>query len=227
VGKPPFVIRHSSFISDFPVSAAPTTSRFAAIILAAGASSRMGRPKMLLPWGGSTVIGHLISQWRELGAVQIAVVQRPDDVALTTELDRLNFSKQDRIPNPQPKRGMFSSIVCAAGWPAWRGDISHWAIALGDQPHLRTDTLRELLNLSAQNPESICQPAFGGHAAHPVILPRVVFNALENSPAGTLKEFLKLTDCRCVQHVINDTGLLLDLDTPEDYIKAKDSIKVA
>jgi molybdenum cofactor cytidylyltransferase len=199
----------------------------AVIILAAGASSRMGRPKMLLPWSGSTVIGHLISQWHELGATQIVVVLRPDDLALTTELDRLNLSKQDRIPNPQPERGMFSSIVCAAGWRGWRGNTSHWAIALGDQPHLQKETLRQLLNISAQNPESICQPAFGGHAAHPVILPRAVFDAMKNSPAGTLKEFLKLADCRCVQHVINDTGLLLDLDTPEDYIKAKDSIKVA
>lgn len=196
------------------------------IILAAGASSRMGRPKLLLQWGSSTVIAHLISEWRKLGAAQIAVVLRPDDLALTTELDRLDFSNQDRIANPHPERGMFSSIICAANWQGWRRDISHLAIALGDQPHLQTETLRELLKISAQNPDSICQPAFGGHAAHPVILPRVVFDTIKISPATTLKDFLKLMHGHCVQHVINDTGLLLDLDTPEDYIRAKDSIKV-
>ena len=45
---------------------------FGVIILGAGASSRMGRPKLLLPWRGTTVIGHIIYQWRELGAAQIS-----------------------------------------------------------------------------------------------------------------------------------------------------------
>src|ERR1019366_10818668 len=109
----------------------------AVLLLGAGASSRMGRPKLLLPWRGTTIIGHLLSQWREVGAAQIAVVLRPDDAALMAELDRLNFSKSDRIENPQPERGMFSSIVCAANWQGWQKDISSWAIVLGDQPHLR------------------------------------------------------------------------------------------
>ena len=40
------------------------------IILGAGASSRMGRPKLLLPWGDTSVIGHLIRQWQALGAAK-------------------------------------------------------------------------------------------------------------------------------------------------------------
>lgn len=179
----------------------------------------MGRPKLLLPWGGTTVIGHLISQWRELGVAQIAVVLRLDDSALAAELDRLSFPKTDRIPNPQPERGMFSSIVCAANWQGWKPEISSWAVALGDQPHLRLETLRRLLDFCVLNADAICQPAFGGRVAHPVVLPKPVFRALKDSPAGTLKEFLKLNACRSVQHIINDPGLTLDLDTPEDYIE--------
>ena len=198
--------------------------KFAAVILGAGASSRMGRPKLLLPWRDTTVIGHLILQWHELGAAQITVVLRPDDSALTAELDRLQFPKSDRIENPRPERGMFSSIVCAARWSGWQPDIASWAIALGDQPHLRTETLRMLLDCSRQNLDAICQPVFGGHAAHPVILPRSVFEALKSSGAGTLKDFLKLAPCRNVQNVINDPGLTLDLDTPEDYKQARASI---
>jgi molybdenum cofactor cytidylyltransferase len=194
---------------------------FGVIILGAGASSRMGRPKLLLPWQGSTVIGHIISQWRELGAAQVAVVMRGDDSALAAELDRLGFPAKDRITNPQPERGMFSSIVCAANWQGWRSDISRWAIALGDQPHLRMETLRQLMDFSGQNPDSICQPAHGGRIAHPVILPRPVFEALKGTKAATLKDFLKLVPGRSVQHVINDPGLTLDLDTPEDYIESQ------
>jgi len=187
------------------------------VILGAGASVRMGRPKLLLPWHGTTVIGHLISQWCELGVAQIAVVLRANDSALAAELDRLNFPKQERIENPRPERGMFSSIVCAANWNGWREEISNWAIVLGDQPHLRTETLRQLLDFSAQHSDAICQPVFGGRAGHPVILPRPAFAELKNTGAATLKDFLNLAPPPRVQCVVNDAGLTLDLDTPEDY----------
>ena len=187
------------------------------IILGAGASSRMGRPKLLLPWGGTTVIGRLIAQWRELGAGQITVVLRPDDDALAAELDRLGFPKAHHIHNPQPELGMFSSILCAANWTGWHAEITNWAIVLGDQPHLHTETLRTLLAFAGQNRHAICQPTSGGRTAHPVILPATAFAGLKNSPATTLKDFLNLTAGPSVQCPINDPGLTLDLDTPEDY----------
>ena len=187
------------------------------VILGAGASSRMGRPKLLLPWRGTTVIGHLLSQWREIGAAQIAVVLRPDDAALAAKLDRLNFSKSDRVENPQPERGMFSSIVCGVNWNGWSKEISRWAIVLGDQPHLRSQTLRQLLEFSAQNQDAVCQPAFGGRTGHPVILPRAAFDSLKNSGAASLKDFLKLSPLPRVQCPVADARLSLDMDTPTDY----------
>jgi len=99
------------------MSAAKTNPAIGVVILGAGASLRMGRPKLLLPWRGTTVIGHLLKQWRNLGAAQISIVLRPQDAPLAAELDRLGFPRTDRIENPQPERGMFSSILCAAGWP--------------------------------------------------------------------------------------------------------------
>ncbi|MDD5138663.1 MAG: nucleotidyltransferase family protein [Verrucomicrobiales bacterium] len=193
------------------------------VILGAGASARMGRPKLLLPWRGTTVAGHLLAQWRETGAGQIAVVLRSNDTALAAELDRLNVPKPDRIENPQPERGMFSSIVCAANWHGWRREISSWAIVLGDQPHLRPETLRQLLEFSVQNKDAICQPAFGGRLGHPVILPRQTFMELKNSAAATLKDFLKPAAAPRVQCSVADAGLSLDLDTPEDYKRLTNS----
>ncbi len=197
-----------------------TAPPFGVIILGAGASSRMGRPKLLLPWGATTIIGHLIEQWQMLAAAQIAIVHRPDDRELDVELDRLGFPPPDRIENPQPERGMFSSILCAARWAGWRDGLAAWAMVLGDQPHLRLETLRALLEFSRQNPGAICQPAFNGRTGHPVILPRDVFAELKHSRAETLKEFLKPLAGRCVQCPVDDAGLLLDLDRPEDYEKA-------
>lgn len=187
------------------------------VILGAGASARMGRPKLLLPWRGTTVIGHLISQWRALGAGQIAVVLRANDSVLAAELDRLNFHKSDRIENPHPETGMFSSIICAADWNGWRQEISRWAIVLGDQPHLRTETLRQLLEFSAKNEDAICQPVSGGRTGHPVILPQQTFGELKSTNAATLKVFLNLAASPRVQCSVADPGLSLDMDTPEDY----------
>jgi molybdenum cofactor cytidylyltransferase len=206
------------------MSAAEKDPPFAVVILGAGASSRMGRPKLLLPWRDTTVIGHLLKQWRELGAAQIGIVLRPRDASLAAELDRLGFPRADRIENPQPERGMFSSILCAAGWPGWKDGIATWAIVLGDQPHLRPETLRQLVEVHGANTDAVCQLEFGGHARHPVLLPRRAFKELKVSPAETLKDFLKRTSVRCLRCSVDDPGLALDLDTPEDYQQAQDSM---
>jgi CTP:molybdopterin cytidylyltransferase MocA len=181
----------------------------------------MGWPKLLLSWRDTTVIGAILRQWRELGARQIAVVHRPEDASLAAELDRLDHSRTDRIENPQPERGMFSSIVCAAKWLGWKREIASWAVVLGDQPHLNSVTLRLLLEFHHAHADAICQPEFDGHTRHPVILPDEAFAELKNSPATTLKEFLKLTALPRVQCSMTDTGLSLDMDTPEDYKRLK------
>ena len=191
------------------------------IILAAGASSRMGRPKLLLPWGGTSVVGHLIAQWHSLGAAQVAVVGREGDESLHKELDRLRFPQTGRIVNPQPERGMFSSILCAANWIGWRTGLNAWALVLGDQPHLRDSTLRALLAFYLEHRRSICQPDYAGRARHPVILPKDAFAALSRSRAGTLREFLERSSDVSNKCSIDDPGLVLDLDRPEDYRNAQ------
>ena len=190
------------------------------IILGAGDSVRMGRPKLLLPWGDASIIGHLISQWQALQAEQIAVVQRPGDKLLNAELDRLNFPGANRIENPDSKRGMFSSIQCAANWDGWKKNLNVWAVILGDQPHLRPDTLGALLAFHREHADSICQPSHGGRARHPVLLPRLAFAELRRTSAETLKDFLQQTSCPIMAHPLSDAGLELDLDRPEDYERA-------
>jgi len=198
----------------------PSSLSFGAIILAAGRSRRMGRPKMLLPWGKTSVLGHLLAQWLRLGSEQIAVVCATGDRGLAAELDRLDFPADQLIANPSPGRGMFSSIQCAARWPGWKPSVTHWAIALGDQPQLHFETLEATLALAAAKPDKVCQPSRGGRRRHPVILPKAVWALLVEATAPTLKEFLESLDCQVASFESNDPGLDLDLDTPEDYEKA-------
>jgi molybdenum cofactor cytidylyltransferase len=190
------------------------------IILAAGRSARMGKPKLLLPWGKTSVLGYLIEEWRALHVKQIAVVCATGDLAIQAEMDRLGFPAQDRIINPNPQRGMFSSIQCAAQWPGWQPALTHWAIVLGDQPHLRPQTLRRVLEFSAAQPGRVCQPARQGHGRHPVLLPKAVFQQLAPTTAATLKEFLAAEAAQVALCEMDDPGLDVDIDRPEDYEKA-------
>jgi molybdenum cofactor cytidylyltransferase len=178
----------------------------------------MGRPKLLLSWGETSVLGHLITQWQALEADQITVVYAADDSVIPAELDRLGFPRQDRIANPKADNGMFSSIVCAARWPDWQASLTHWAIVLGDQPHLRRETLQQLVRFAAEHPTQVCQPIRNGRRGHPVVLPNDVFLELAKSRSADLKNFLLLREvasCEC-----DDPGLDLDIDRPEDYQQA-------
>ncbi len=203
----------------------PPASTLGVVLLGAGASARMGRPKLLLPWGRTSVIGHLLHQWRDLGARQIAVVCRAADQPLAAELDRLRFPARRRIENPHPERGMFSSIVCAANWDGWDEALTGWVIVLGDQPHLSRSTLGALLAFQRRHPQAVCQPIYGGHGRHPVILPGGVLEELMGSRANRLKNFLKKTPAPVVQCPIDDRDLALDLDWPGDYKRLLSSAK--
>ena len=187
------------------------------VILAAGRSARMGKPKLLLPWAGTSVLGHLIEQWQALRFRQIAVVCAPGNLLIQAELDRLGFPAQDRIFNPAPEQGMFCSIRCSAQWPGWQKDLTHWAIVLGDQPHLEPQTLRQVLEFSATHPARVCQPARHGHARHPVLLPKTEFQRIARSTAVTLKEFIAAKPRQVALCEVDDPGLDLDIDRPEDY----------
>jgi len=200
-----------------PARVAPA---FGVVLLGAGASTRMGRPKLLLPWADTSIVGHLIRQWQALDAGQIAIVIRPKDHELQAELDRLGCPPRDRIENPQPERGMFSSILCAANWDGWKPNLNAWVIVLGDQPHFRLETLRALLDVHLDHPDAICQPAYGGRSRHPVLLPRSAFLDLRDSRAETFSEFLQQTACARIERAIDDPGLMLDMDRPEDYGRA-------
>jgi molybdenum cofactor cytidylyltransferase len=195
--------------------------KFAVVILAAGASRRMGQPKLLLPWGEMSVMAHLLDQWNQMGASQIAVVSAADAKPLETELNRLDFPVANRIANPAPEQGMFSSIQCAARWSGWSPEITHWVITLGDQPHLQSTTLRQLLDFAARYPDKICQPIRSDRRKHPVLLPRRFFEKLKDTPAADLKIFLTAHAQDLSGFQSQDNGLDFDMDTPEDYERVK------
>lgn len=191
---------------------------FATVILAAGSSSRMGQPKLLLPWRGTSIVGHLLSEWKGLGAARIVVVTAAGDEAIERELNRLRFPRADRIRNNHPEQGMFSSVRSAAAWTGWPGELNHFVVSLGDQPHVKQDTLQSLLQFAVAHQAQVCQPAFHGHPRHPVVLPRHAFLGIGSCREQTLKQYLSGASVALCHS--EDEGLDLDLDRPEDYARA-------
>lgn len=200
----------------------PEPFEFAVVVLAAGASTRMGSPKMLLPWGERTILGHIVHVWRQLGAARIAVVTNDADPTMKKELHKLQFQIAESIAHPGASEGMFSSILCAARWNGWQENkLSHWVIALGDQPHLPVRTLRALLSFAKKNRDRICQPALDHRPRHPVILPRAAWTRLRGSSVtSTLRDFLAEHRGQISLMKSDDPALALDIDTPAEYARA-------
>ena len=142
---------------------------------------------------------------------------------MEAELARLGVSKQDHIINHRAQEGMFSSVRCAAQWSGWSELTTHFVIALGDQPHLRRETLEALMDFATAHPDKICQPGREGHGLHPVVLPRKYFKKLVGTSAETLQgDLLQLIGAKNVELMeTDDAGADLDIDSPEDYEKAK------
>jgi molybdenum cofactor cytidylyltransferase len=193
--------------------------QFAVVILGAGRSSRMGQPKLLLPWGGGTILEHLIEQWLSVGASQVAVVVAADNSAVADVVHR--GGRAICITNPDPDRGMFSSVRCAAEWGDWKPTLTHWTISLGDQPHLRKTTLNELIEAVRTDPQAVWQPSYQARRRHPVVLTGSAFHALRRTGATDLKNFLESSSIPRKTVDVDDPGLEIDVDTPEDYARAK------
>lgn len=179
----------------------------------------MGCPKLLLPWGQTTLIGHLIQQWRSLRPLSLKAVLAQGDDSLARELDRLGVPPEDRIVNRDPANGMFSSIQCAARDASRGGGETHFAVVLGDQPQLRLSTLRKLVEFVSASKAEVCQPSYLGRPKHPVVFSRISFEVLASSPLHTLREVLASASVSFCES--DDPGLELDVDTPGDYERVR------
>lgn len=186
-----------------------------AIILAAGESKRMGRPKMLLPWGESTVLQTVIGAFQAAGIPELLVVTG----SAHEQIESLVGTSAATVFNPQFASGeMLSSIQ--AGLRAMRAEISAALIALGDQPQVRADTIRGLVQAYRDTGCALAVPSYQRHRGHPWLVDQAHWNEILHMGADqTMRDFFRdhAQDIRYVE--TGDEGVLADLDTPEDYQK--------
>ncbi len=189
-----------------------------AIVLAAGQSRRMGQPKMLLPWGGTTVLGQVASTLAAAELGEIVVVTGGARQAVEAEIARLAAKLPVRgIHNPgYAQEGMISSIQCGlrAMTPGRRAAL----VALGDQPQTREGAVRRIVAAFAKTGAALVVPSYRMQRGHPWLVSRALWpDLLALSPAQTGRDFLHAHTDQILYLPVEDDSILRDLDTPEDY----------
>ncbi|MEP7011348.1 MAG: nucleotidyltransferase family protein [Acidobacteriota bacterium] len=187
-----------------------------ALLPAAGASRRMGQPKLLLPFGASTVIGSLVASFRAAGVERIVVVASPADLPLQ---DWVRRSGLILAINPDPERGMLSSIVtglAAVGGPeGWREPL---LISPADLPALQAETIRATLASLDASGSALAWPTYRGQNGHPLaIAPEAVAEIPTLDPSIGLKQLRERFAARTITIAVDDAGAVSDVDTAEEY----------
>jgi molybdenum cofactor cytidylyltransferase len=190
-----------------------------AVVLAAGMSTRMGVPKMTLPWKGSTILGTVLVTLREAGVRRFRVVVGASREEVEQVLDGLAFPVE-RVFNPKYANGeMMDSI--RAGLANLNPEVRAALLVLGDQPQLEAAVAAGLIDRFRQRSSNLIVPSYQMRRGHPWLVGRPLWEELIYMDAGgTMRDFLN-SHAGEIDYLIVDTDSILhDLDTPEDYRKA-------
>jgi molybdenum cofactor cytidylyltransferase len=197
-----------------------------AIVPAAGRSSRMGRPKLLLPYGQDTILGSTIAALRGGGARQTVLVTQPADQELRSWAEARGLLW---AINPRPEAGMLTSVwaglEAAGGVEALIAAREEILVCPGDLPRLRAETVAALLRESRRAAASLLVPRCGSERGHPLIVgPDLLAEIPTLDPEVGLRGLRLRYPERTVEVEVADPGVAHDVDTPEDYARLSDSL---
>jgi molybdenum cofactor cytidylyltransferase len=188
------------------------------IVLAAGASRRMGRPKPFLAMTpGGTILGRVLGTLAEAGVWPLLVVARTP----FTPAEAWNDPRADNVRivvNPDPDRGQLSSLVC--GIQAIDPGVPCAVMTLVDIPLVRAATVVSLLDTWERDRAALVRPFHEGRHGHPVIFGRALLDALVHADLTEgAKPVVRSFAREAVSVPVDDPGVLIDFDTPEEYAR--------
>jgi len=193
----------------------------AAVVLAAGTSSRMGEPKPLVRLGDRRLLERVLESLRGSRVTDTVVVlgDSAAQVRSAVVLDGTRF-----VENPEFREGMGSSL--RKGVAALAPGTSAFFVVLGDQPFVRSTTFDALIAVREATGARIVIPTYHGVRGNPVLLDRSLGPEAEAISGDR--------GCRAIhQHhpeetvevPVDDPGVLIDLDTPEEVERARDALR--
>ncbi len=192
-----------------------------AIVLAAGESTRMGRPKALLPWGDITLIEYQIQQLHDAGVEDIVVVlgHAADEVREHVPPSTGSGGTIRVVVNEAFREGRASSL--RAGAAALPDDADAIVVLNVDQPR-PSELLRRLLEAHASSEALISRPVFGTKHGHPILLAGSLLGELRSVEEGSQGLLGVVNAHRPEMRDVDleHDGILIDFNTPEEYEKA-------
>lgn len=184
-----------------------------AVVLAAGCSSRMGKQKLLLPYGKSTVISHIVNQLSKSKVTKTYVV-------LGHEADKVIKELSDKqvtiIHNHEYKSGMLSSV--RAGILGITQDCDAVLIVLGDQPSITTNLIDKMVQYFPSAQKKIIVPKYNGKRGHPILISTIFKNEiLTKFDDVGLRGILWAHDNEVFEMNVSENSVITDMDYPDDY----------
>lgn len=201
-----------------------TTEYLAAVVLAAGRSSRMGQAKMALPWGATTVVGHVVETLAQAGVEEIVVVTGGAHVQVDAALAGLPESIAQRlrtVHNPNYNLDyMILSLQC--GLRSLSEQAGAVLVALGDQPQIEAQVVRAVMQVYRHQGVRLVVPSYQMRRGHPWLVARSLWDDLLSlQPPETTRRFLNAHAAEIVYVDAPNDTILRDLDTPEDYARER------
>jgi len=188
----------------------------AAIVLAAGMSQRMGKPKLLLKLNDDTIIEHIIKELQQSNIDSIVVVLGHNPQSLIELLSKYSVRT---VINKNYKDGMTSSFKVGLNEVKNTADAA--LLVLGDQPFISHTLINKLIDTYKKTPETkIVSPIYKGKKGHPVLFDKSLFEEILSLP---LDKYIRDVIHNHYNEIVTipwDKGTILDIDTPEDYIEA-------
>ena len=185
----------------------------APVVLAAGDSSRMGYPKALLPIGSHTFLSLVLETLGSAcpGDVTVVIGRHADEIRSRTVNPNVRF-----VVNPRPELGQISSIQLALR--SLEPDCAGCLLWPVDQPMVSVSLVRALIGMFRDSEAWVVIPACRGKRGHPAIFRRELFQELLGWPEGqSPKELIRRHSAQTLLLPTEETAILEDVDTPEDY----------
>lgn len=191
-------------------------SKFGAIILAAGLSSRMGEFKLLLPLDNQPMLIHVVKKFTGLEIDPIFVItgHHAEDVQHAVEAYAVQC-----IYNPDYATGEILSSL-KIGLESMPNHVDATFITMGDLPLIPVLVIQQLMD--AYQPKSILAPRFEGQRGHPLLLDRHFWDEMLALPPDAMPRDLIQANRQSLHLIdVDEEGVILDVDTPELYEAVK------
>ena len=187
--------------------------RIAAVVLAAGRSERMGRPKPLLPCCGTTFLGTVLDTLKasRVDDVRVVLGHRAEEIRVA-----LLLPEEIYVVNPRYDAGMLSSVQ--TGIRALPADTAAFLLWPVDHPLVLADTVERIVEAFTSGGRGVVLPVHEGRRGHPVLFAARLAPALMAAPESVGARAVARAHAHEVLELpVDDAGVVTDINTPEAY----------